>query len=311
MEVVHWKKMLKLLAWCETLYTQELHVCAPLRSTVFWAQPIKFELSRNTRPPKYTQLSRNMEGVKRLSLEFVGTGYEHWGNNVTCLTASISPCKVTLWLTKALETRTACCSLLLQKVKKALNKAFPLSPLTGRKEHSNNCWYDGSIGIAILEGKASSWGCLNGLGFWRAVCVGWFCWGGGATVAMTVAVGGTGWIGCSGRMSAAARWFLDLFFFWTEVHRVRFSPVFCLFVLGLLELGVGVAGFGDVCASRLKMGSPSSSKRLEVFMSHAGYLRDGLTLVAKLASVSKSTLSGVWSSCWKWEKIVGLKLKSE
>ena len=234
-----------------------------------------------------------------------------WGNNVTCLTASISPCKVTLWLTKALETRTACCSLLLQKVKKALNKAFPLSPLTGRKEHSNNCWYDGSIGIAILEGKVSSWGCLNGFGFWRAVCVGWFCWGGGATVAMTVAVGGTGWIGCSGRMSAAARWFLDLFFFWTEVHRVRFSPVFCLFVLGLLELGVGVAGFGDVCASRLKMGSPSSSKRLEVFMSHAGYLRDGLTLVAKLASVSKSTLSGVWSSCWKWEKIVGLKLKSE
>ena len=235
-----------------------------------------------------------------------------WGNNVTCLIPSISPCKVTLWLTKALETRTACCSLLLQKVKKALNKAFPFkSPLTGRKEHSNNCWYDGSIGIAILEGKVSSWGCLNGFGFWRAVCVGWFCWGGGATVAMTVAVGGTGWIGCSGRMSAAARWFLDLFFFWTEVHRVRFSPVFCLFVLGLLELGVGVAGFGDVCASRLKMGSPSSSKRLEVFMSHAGYLRDGLTLVAKLASVSKSTLSGVWSSCWKWEKIVGLKLKSE
>ena len=77
------------------------------------------------------------------------------------------------------------------------------------------------------------------------------------------------------------------------MQRVRFSPVFCLFVLGLLELGVGVAGFGDVCASRLKMGSPSSSKRLEVFMSHAGYLRDGLTLVAKLASVSKSTLSGV------------------
>ena len=76
-EVVHWKYMLKLLAWCETLYTQELHVCAPLRSTVFWAQPIKFELSRNTRPPKYTQLSRNMEGVKRLSLEFFGTGYEH------------------------------------------------------------------------------------------------------------------------------------------------------------------------------------------------------------------------------------------
>ena len=178
MEVVHWKYMLKLLAWCETLYTQELHVCAPLRSTVFWAQPIKFELSRNTRPPKYTQLSRNMEGVKRLSLEFVGTGYEHWGNNVTCLTASISPCKVTLWLTKALKTRTACCSLLLQKVKKALNKAFPLSPLTGRKEHSNNCWYDGSIGIAILEGKVSSWGCLYGFGFWRAVCVGWFCWGG-------------------------------------------------------------------------------------------------------------------------------------
>ena len=54
-----------------------------------------------------------------------------------------------------------------------------------------------------------------------------------------------------------------------------------------------MAGFGDVCASRLKMGSPSSSKRLEVFILHAGYLRDGLTLVAKLASVSKSTLSGV------------------
>ena len=74
------------------------------------------------------------------------------------------------------------------------------------------------------------------------------------------------------------------------MQRVRFSPVFCLLVLGLVELGVGVAGFGDVCASRLKMGSPSSSKRLEVFISHAGYLRDGLTLLGKLASVSISGL---------------------
>jgi hypothetical protein len=61
---------------------------------------------------------------------------------------------------------------LLQKVKKALNKAFPLSPQTGRKEQANNCWSNYSIGIAIFEGKASSWGCLYGLGFGIAVCVG-------------------------------------------------------------------------------------------------------------------------------------------
>ena len=76
------------------------------------------------------------------------------------------------------------------------------------------------------------------------------------------------------------------------MQRVRLRPVFCLFGLGLVERIVGVPGFGELCASILKMGSPSSSKRFEVFILHAGYLRDGLTLVGKLASVSRSALSG-------------------
>ena len=59
----------------------------------------------------------------------------------------------------------------------------------------------------------------------------------------------------------------------------------------------GVAGSGEVCISRLKIGSPSSSKRLAVFTSHAAYLRVGLTLLAKFASVSKSAFSGVPRIC--------------
>jgi hypothetical protein len=126
--------------------------------------------------------------------------------------------------------------------------------------------------------------------------------GGGAIIAMSVAVGGSAWTGCSVTMSAAAHCFLDLFFFWTEleVQRVHFSLVFCLLVLGLVERGSGVAGFGEVCASRLKMGSPSSSKRFAVFMSHAVYLRDGFTLVGKFASESKRALSGDPRRSWKW-----------
>ena len=75
--------------------------------------------------------------------------------------------------------------------------------------------------------------------------------------------------------------------------------MFCFFGLGLVERVVGVPGFGDLCASILKMGCPSSSKRFAVFISHAGYLRDGFTLLAKFASESNSAFSGVPRISWK------------
>ena len=77
------------------------------------------------------------------------------------------------------------------------------------------------------------------------------------------------------------------------VQRVGMWPVFCLFDFGLVERVLGVAGSGEVGRSKLKIGSPSSSKRLAVFISHAGYLRVGFTLDATLASVSRSAFSGV------------------
>ena len=105
---------------------------------------------------------------------------------------------------------------------------------------------------------------------------------------------GTSAITSGVRMSSAACCFLHLFFFGTVLQRVRFRPVFCLlFYFGLVERVVGVAGSGEVGTSKLKMGSPSSSKRLAVLISHTGYLREGFTLVAKFASVRSSAFSGV------------------
>ena len=72
-------------------------------------------------------------------------------------------------------------------------------------------------------------------------------------------------------------------------------------LLGLDEVVVGVAaGLGEVALSKLKMGSPSSSKRCAVSMSQTGYLRDGFTFDAKLASVSSIAFSGVDRRFWKW-----------
>ena len=86
------------------------------------------------------------------------------------------------------------------------------------------------------------------------------------------------------------------------MHRVRLRPAFCLVALfGLLEVDVGVAeGLGEVGMSKLKMGSPSSSKRWAVFMSQTGYLRDGFTFEAKLALLSSRAFSGVDRRFWKW-----------
>ena len=82
---------------------------------------------------------------------------------------------------------------------------------------------------------------------------------------------GTSAITSGVRMSSAAHCFLHLFFFGTVLQRVRFRPVFCLlFDFGLVERVVGVAGSGEVGTSKLKMGSPSSSKRLALF-SHIAY----------------------------------------
>ena len=63
------------------------------------------------------------------------------------------------------------------------------------------------------------------------------------------------------------------------VQRVRFRPIAALEGFFVLD---GADGCSD-----LKMGSPSSSNRLHVSMSHAGYLREGLMFAAKLASVNR------------------------
>ena len=90
--------------------------------------------------------------------------------------------------------------------------------------------------------------------------------------------------------------FLEHFFF-TAVfaHRVLLRPVFDLAPLGFLEeLAVGVAvGVGKQGSSNLKIGSPSSSNKLAVSISQAGYLLEGFTFAAKFASVRRSTFSGV------------------
>ena len=87
------------------------------------------------------------------------------------------------------------------------------------------------------------------------------------------------------------------------MQSVRLSPALgFVALLGLDEVVVGVAaGLGEVALSKLKMGSPSSSKRCAVLTSQAGYLRDGLTLVAKLASVRSRAFSGVDRRFWKWQ----------
>jgi hypothetical protein len=74
---------------------------------------------------------------------------------------------------------------------------------------------------------------------------------------------------------------------------------------------VGVAGLGELCGSRMKTGSPSSSIRFAVSISQAGYFQVGLTLVAKLASVRRRALSGLERRAWKSLYRLCLKLKKE
>ena len=76
---------------------------------------------------------------------------------------------------------------------------------------------------------------------------------------------------------------------------MRFRPALGLLaLLGLDEAVVGVAtGLREVVLSKLKIGSPSSSNSCAVLTSQAGYLRDGLTFVGKLASVRSRAFSGV------------------
>ena len=76
---------------------------------------------------------------------------------------------------------------------------------------------------------------------------------------------------------------------------MRLSPALGLVALfGLDEAVVGVAaGLKEVALSKLKIGSPSSSNSCAVLTSQAGYRRDGLTFVGKLASVRSRAFSGV------------------
>ena len=62
---------------------------------------------------------------------------------------------------------------------------------------------------------------------------------------------------------------------------MRLSPALGLVALFCrVEVVVGVAaGLGELAISKLKMGSPSSSKRCAVSMSQAGYRRVGLFLM--------------------------------
>ena len=91
--------------------------------------------------------------------------------------------------------------------------------------------------------------------------------------------------------------FFDRFFFAAVLaHSVLLRPVlgfvpFCF----LEEVVVGAeAGSGEHgCSSSTNIGSPSSSNKFAVSISQAGYFLVGLTLRAKLATVKRSTFSGV------------------
>ena len=64
-------------------------------------------------------------------------------------------------------------------------------------------------------------------------------------------------------------------------------------VLGFLEDFLPAAGIGDAgsdCAT--KIGSPSSSNRLEVSILQGGYVRDGFALAAKLLSSIRRAFPG-------------------
>ena len=82
----------------------------------------------------------------------------------------------------------------------------------------------------------------------------------------------------------AAACFLDLFFFGIEVQSVHFRPVFALVPFFVLEVVGAEDGSGEF-NSMTKIGSPSSLNKFAMSTSQTGYLREGLTLAAKLASV--------------------------
>ena len=73
-----------------------------------------------------------------------------------------------------------------------------------------------------------------------------------------------------------------------------------LALLGFDEAVGGVAtGLREEVLSKLKIGSPSSSKSCVVLTSQAGYLLDGLTFAAKFASNRSRAFSGFDNRFWK------------
>ena len=88
--------------------------------------------------------------------------------------------------------------------------------------------------------------------------------------------------------------FLVRFFFAAVfAQRVLLRPVLAPFVfLDEVDGAVGTASGEQGCSSKTNIGSPSSSKKFVVLMSHGGYFRDLFTLAAKFASVRRA-FSGV------------------
>ena len=116
-----------------------------------------------------------------------------------------------------------------------------------------------------------------------------------------VATAGCIGVGSVGSTSTGWVVFLDLFFLGRVAHSVRFRPALGLLaLLGFDEAVGGVAtGLREEVLSKLKIGSPSSSKSCVVLTSQAGYLRDGLTFAAKFASDRSRAFSGVDNRFWK------------
>ena len=117
----------------------------------------------------------------------------------------------------------------------------------------------------------------------------------------SVATAGCVGVGSVGLTSTGWVFFLDLFFLGRVAHSVRFRPALGLLaLLGFDEAVGGVAtGLREEELSKLKIGSPSSSKSCVVLASQAGYLRDGLTFAAKFASDRSRAFSGVDNRFWK------------
>ena len=100
----------------------------------------------------------------------------------TCPMAMYSPCKVFVELTNALETRTACHSLWLAKVIKALKSTFPVSLAVGRNEQLKKFFSLSSNGRAVFKGKVKHEGNRKGFDFADLIMTGGATSGAGGTV---------------------------------------------------------------------------------------------------------------------------------